>query len=111
MNGANSGCTAYGEQLNTAVSKLAEKTGLSIAEATEYISKAMQTLQEGLKTALEEITRIFEQIAECEILDFEPRTLQRKMERERVRMAEQIYRTKIKQFERVKPFRRIYKPP
>lgn len=111
MNGVNSACTAYGEQLNTAASKLAEKAGLSIAEAAEYISKAMQTIQEELKTAFEEITQMFEQISECEILDFEPRAIHRKLERERARMAEQIYRTKIKQFERAKPFGRIYKPP
>lgn len=113
MDEANGACalSEYAERVRAIVRELAERTGLSIEEAAGYISKAIQGIKESVTTAVDELTRLFEQFEESGFFDMEPRAHRRKAERERARVAEQIYRTKIKRFERTRPFRRIYKPP
>lgn len=101
----------YTDRVHEVACNLSERTGLSIEEAAEYISKVIQGVKESIISAVDELTRIFEKFEDNGFFDFEPRARRRKAERDRARIAEHIYRTKIKQFERKRPFRRIYKPP
>lgn len=99
------------DRIHEVACNLSERTGLSIEEAADCISRAVQLVKESLKAAVDELTRIFEELEESGFFDIEPRARRRKSERDRARIAEQTYRTKTKHFERTRPFRRIYKPP
>lgn len=99
------------DRLNEVVCTLAERTGISMEEAAERISRAIQEVVQSVKDLCDGLIRIFEQIEESGVFDIESRHRRRKRDRDRARLIEQRYNAEIRRCERARPFRRVYKPP
>lgn len=111
MEEVKTGCADITERLHELTRRIVERTGVSLEEAAGYISKALQTVKDQIAVVVGVPAEMLEAFEENEILDIEPRDLRRKAERDRAQIVEHTYRAKIKQFERARPFKRIYKPP
>lgn len=99
------------DRLNEVICALAERTGISMEEAAERISRAIQAVTQSVKDLCDGLIQIFEQIEESGGFDIEPRHRRRKWDRDRARLIEQQYAAEIRRCERARPFRRVYKPP
>lgn len=105
------GCADIAELLKEAIREIAEKAGISLEEAADYISKMAQGIQERIVHAADWLAQALKALEESGIFDIEPRPRRRKRERSRARLIEQLYRAEIRRAERERPFRRVYKPP
>lgn len=97
-------------KLQEAANMLAEQTGISIEEASSRFFQATQTLKEAIKDIIERLWRMFEEI-EASIIEVPSRNKRRKLELEQMRITEQKYTCRIKQYKRYPFYKRIYKPP
>ena len=103
------------EQANAAL-RILRDAGINTEQMAEILQKAIEVITrafEMLSGTFKTIADAWENIKESGVLDVEtnPRARQRKQERARARMIEERYRAEIRQVEKTKIYRRIYKPP
>lgn len=101
------------ESIREAARKYAERTTLTVEEATEKILGALNFIISGaIREAFDKLTAVFRELAEeLEPINIEPRVRRRKRNRARAKMIEQRYRAEIRRVENTRIYRRIYKPP
>lgn len=99
-------CTPTNEQIEDIARRFAA-VGIPFDELKAAIVKVL----EGFSDIAERLADWFREIEDSGVLDTPPCITRKRKIRERAKMIEQSYRAKIKQFERVTPLRRIYKPP
>jgi len=110
------------DQQTEAALRVLRAAGIDTAGLAEAVVNAAYALQATFEAVVEivrqllppvidRLSEIIEEIEEAAFTPDPPAARRRKLNRERARLIESRYRAQIRHYERVTPYRRIFKPP